>query len=267
MIIYLLLGKISKNDLSKVIFGIFYSRYYINKSSTVSMLNISNNALWFLPCLFLVFILYFLICRISKNKLQKIIYSIVLLCIGILLNNLFDFLFPWNFDTSLICIIFFCFGDVFKENVKKLYEKFNLKKEFFYLVVALILNLISINLNGIVNLSVGIYSNYLIFVIGALSGIFMYLIISMIISKYTKKLNKVLNNIGKNSLNIFLYHMLVINLVLMPVCYKFLNKILLYVDPLIYGLLCTTIVISIIMFVDFVKGKVLKFYANQKNNI
>lgn len=267
LIVYLILNKITIDKLPTLIFGIFYSRYYITKSSKISLLSISNNALWYLPSLFLIFILYFAICKISKDKKQKIILSFILFIIGILLNNFFSFLFPWNLDTSLICVIFFCFGDILKENIKKEYEQFNLIKMILRFIGALILNLLSIEFNGMINLSIGIYYDYLLFIIGALSGIVMYLIIAMFISKYSSIIKKILCYIGTKSLEIFLYHMPIINLVLLPVYYNCFNKLILYQETLSYGIVSTIVVIFIIIIFDYIKGKVVALYANKKVNI
>ena len=267
LILYLILNKILITNLSTLIFGIFYSRYYITKTSKISLLGISNNALWYLPSLFLIFVLYFTICKLSKNKKQKMFFSIILFIIGLLLNNYFSFLFPWNFDTSLICVIFFCIGDVFKKNIKQAYEQFNIIKAILIFSLTLILNLLSINYNGMINLSIGVYYDYLLFVVGALSGIVLYLIIAMFISKYLSIVKKILCYIGTKSLEIFLYHMPIINLVLLPIYYNCFSKFMLYQETLSYGIVSTTVVILVIIFFDYFKGKVVNLYANKKINI
>lgn len=256
LLMYFFLNKINKNELIRVVFGIFYSRYYINKSSSISLLSISNNALWFLPSLFLVFILYFGICKISKCKIDKVKYSVFLSIIGIVLNKCCTFLFPWNLDTSLICTIFFCLGDVLKEKIEKRYKKYNIKEDFVIFLIMIILNLFSIKINGMINLSIGVYSNYLLFFLGASSGIGLYLIISIFISKFIPILNRLLVYVGKQSLTIMLYHMVVINLLLIPGYYKYLNTILLYRGSLMFGLVSTFNVIVFILLVDCLKKKI-----------
>lgn len=75
---------------------------------------VHNSALWFIPCLFLVEILYFFISQLSK-------WLSVLICFGCAASSFalgafysddYWFMLPWNADAALIALPFYCIGNL-----------------------------------------------------------------------------------------------------------------------------------------------------------
>ena len=219
------------------------------------LLDISNNALWFLTSLFIVCILYYLIEKISKNKIQTFIYSLTLLILGIFLNKISPILLPWNLDTSLICVSFYALGNLTSNSKIFNIERISTLKVNLILVISFIINIICIKYNGDINLSTGVYSNFSLFYVGALSGIFMYVCISIIISRYFKLFNTLLSYLGGHTMNIMIYHMIILNLIIYPIMNRFpiLYK---YNNNLSFGFLCAIVIILAILIVEYFIKKI-----------
>lgn len=77
---------------------------------------VHNSALWFIPCLFAVEIMYFFISRMGDRK--ALITSFAIAAMGGLLAYLFGESYlmnlPWNLDAAFYALPFFCVADVFK---------------------------------------------------------------------------------------------------------------------------------------------------------
>ena len=189
------------------ILGSIYSRYYIYDihavSSNVRLLFINNEALWFLPCLFISeVILYFIINQ--NNKKSKYLILILCILIGYLFDAYCKILMPWSIDSSFIYVIFLWIGYRLKEI--NLISR-NLSRNKIILLFAFIgINTIFIRLNSEPNTSIREYGNYIYFYISALSGVGLQIIICQCMEK-VKLINKVFSYIGKNSLIILGFHL------------------------------------------------------------
>lgn len=73
-----------------------------------------NSALWFIPCLFLVEILYFLISKLGRPwcLLTCFIFAVLSFIFGHIWGNDYWFLLPWNADAALIALPFYCVGNL-----------------------------------------------------------------------------------------------------------------------------------------------------------
>ena len=75
---------------------------------------VHNSALWFIPCLFLVEILYFSICKLTKWL--RVIISFGLAALSFILGNIggagYWFSPPWNADAAFIALPFYCVGNL-----------------------------------------------------------------------------------------------------------------------------------------------------------
>jgi acyltransferase len=76
---------------------------------------VHNSALWFVPCLFVTEIMYFIISKMKEvyTIVVCILCSIMSFVLGYYFGDNWWFLLPWNFDAALIALIFYCFGNIF----------------------------------------------------------------------------------------------------------------------------------------------------------
>lgn len=75
---------------------------------------VHNSALWFIPCLFAVEIVYYFASR-GKSWITAVVCC-ALAGVSILLSYMFKdeylFLLPWNFDAALLALPFYCAGNM-----------------------------------------------------------------------------------------------------------------------------------------------------------
>lgn len=74
---------------------------------------VHNSALWFIPCLFLVEILFYFISKM--NLVGNLLVCFICAAISFILGHLFEdkywFLLPWNADAALIALPFYAVGN------------------------------------------------------------------------------------------------------------------------------------------------------------
>lgn len=157
-----------------------------------------NIVLWFLPCLFISEILYFII-RKNKDTFKRGIIVLILFIIGIVLckNKI---ILPFGIETALIALLFLYIGDIFgkKENVI-------LKYKIPLLIFSLIFYIVAFIYNGNVSMLGHKYLNPILFVLGAMSGIGIIYFLAQWFNRI-KPLKYTLMYYGKNSLIIMLCH-------------------------------------------------------------
>ena len=164
--------------------------------------------IWFLACLFVVEILYFLIYSFWGNNFGLL--TSVSLVIGIMGFLQYDYGctgLPWNFDVALVAQFFFHLGYWFKCS-NKLYRIAVEKKK--YKDLGMLICLLGINVIAAalcirlseesLDMSVGLYGNKFLTMISALAGI----LFVVVLSKYIK--NKVFTYMGQNTMIIFAWH-------------------------------------------------------------
>lgn len=116
-------GESSLLDLSplKNFIGIFFSQgdtTYMNWGIPM----------WFLPSLFLTFLIFYWIQKI-KNSILKIILCLTCITIGFILPKVFNVYFFWSFDVSLVGLTFYAFGFYTK---KSSFRKVKKKNTYLY---------------------------------------------------------------------------------------------------------------------------------------
>lgn len=195
------IGVKSEIDPLKPLFGMFYG---------TSQWLIANNVLWFLACLFITEILFFIL---RSHFIKQYILIIVTITISIL-GYIYSFSgfprLPFCMDISLIAITFYCGGYILKDLMLK--DKFNKFVVFILFVSGAFFSYI----NGRIDMSSNQYENYPFFLIASFSSIIFW----FQISKKIPALG-VLKYIGKNSILFFLLHN-----VSVAILYAFIYKIL-----------------------------------------
>jgi len=160
-----------------------------------------NSALWFLPALFTMEVIYYFIIRFSnKHSKYDLITFITILLINIITSTKLKFILPWGLNTTLNISIFFYIGYLL--NKYKILDK--IKPIFIPLLILIGVIGFIFNTQKITYMNYG----YGIIYYALLSGIFLSISI-LIISKLINK-NNILEYIGKNTMSILIFHKIVL---------------------------------------------------------
>lgn len=266
-VIYLitLLGKtilkhatLSISSVTMPILGSIYNTYSLYDPSKISsnvvnikFLVMDNGPLWFLTCLFVMEVMFYMIIKTSeKYKCKNIIYvSLILFAlVGYILKIYSVFLLPWSIDTAFSCLIFFGTGFVIKNKIRHIQTKY-----YLIAIVFLLINICFYKLNSNVEVSIRAYGNFIFFYISAFAGIGFYVIISQIISKNIKLLDKYFIFLGKNTLVLLGFHLIAFKFIsaffkITRINLSYINQSIIY--GLVYTILATIILIPVIYLIN-----------------
>lgn len=163
-----------------------------------------NTPLWFVPCLFLVEIIYYALSKV-KNTPLLVLIVIFLAGIGWYLESdycFFDSSFlPWNLPSALFALAFYCTGNKIFPYIKRFLLS---SKSYIFVLVLVACMAVDIPLalyNGHVTLGSRQLSNGFVFYITGIAGTFGMLSFSKLISKFTP-----LRWCGKNSFYLMATH-------------------------------------------------------------
>lgn len=185
-------------------FYLYYPPFYA-PVSLKGMLTATFTNLWFLPSLFFSLIISFLILSIKKTSL-KILIGLLCVILGIVNNIVFKQVFPHTFilpvlpcriDVSLLSIPFVFMGCYFNEIKQKV--KINIVFLVLSFLILVFLNFLLTHKS--IDMYACDYSNFLLFYITAVLGIFLMHEISLFL-----KNSVLLSYLGKNSLHIYALH-------------------------------------------------------------
>lgn len=181
--------------------------------SVLTCLNIRNNdmielVLWFLPCIFIVELLFFLI---MKNKVLDKYLNILLFIFsiaGFAESKLLGHVIPFTIDIAITAVVYYGIGFVMKDKISKYAEKIKGKYVISILVMIcmIILLMISTKMNtSAVYMYANQYGNYIWAYLGAISG-------SILL--FTTAINlpdsRLINFLGRNTLLIFAVHLKIV---------------------------------------------------------
>lgn len=159
--------------------GVLYARHclfpYQGHQDNVFLLDNLNGQLWFLPAIFISYILFWLIVKADKKTRLIIVAGYIVVNI---ITSFLPILFPWSLDTVFVSADLMYFGFLMKPYLKYI-ERFDARKTFHLKVICLITSisgmyLASVKLCGSINTSVRIWGSH-----GALS-IPLYMIIGIL---------------------------------------------------------------------------------------
>lgn len=170
----------------------------------VDLSGINNVALWFLPCLFMVEILYF---WINKIKHPLLFFGTIstLVILGWVLSKFSWALLPWNLRSAIFSIGFYAIGNrilrPLHKWIKTAFVKFNKNYIYIYIICTItsLVSVIPIALaNGTVGLGSSTFSNGIMFYESGVLGTVFAFSLSMLFSGL--KGFRIINYVGKNSL-------------------------------------------------------------------
>ncbi len=165
---------------------------------------------WFIPCIFIAFILLHFIMRFANgSRIKAIITASVFLVLGYLYCTYIDIKLPWSIDAAFVAVFFMTIGCVFRPELLTMTAAG--KKSLCLGGGMLLLNIVFTVLNyRILGRSTGMWSNnygsLVYFVLAAASGIALIIIISGYI-----KLSPI-KAIGSHSIYYYGLHILIVEL-------------------------------------------------------
>lgn len=193
--------------------GVVFNLYAIFCSANGYLL---DTPLWFLPCLFITEILFFISRKNLKENYQLLALVIFFSLTGFLYSTYIPLRMPWSFDIALTGVVFYLAGHFFKKN----YETVFFRKSYIFIFVLFLIHIMSSFTNSRVDMYKLIYNNYFLFYLSAFSGILVYFYIFKRI-----KPSKILQFYGRNSLIILGFHYIIISTLkyTFPVLFSHLN--------------------------------------------
>lgn len=201
--------------------------------------------LWFIPCLFSVEIIFFIVKKLTKSNLfcMGIVSSI--LCIIGYIWSVPEVYIPWRIDTAFMCVLFVYIGYAIR-NVEAI-RNFVLSKKGLgiFSILYLMLGIFSYLKYGWKNMDVNrtMYYNFILCFAMIIVGIVVLFGIGKLINK-----NKILEFVGQNTLAYFIFHTFFFKFAV-----RVLNRIKIY-DILNYSISCAILasIIAMILMVPLI---------------
>lgn len=167
--------------------------------------------MWFLPCIFLVFVSYAAIQKI-KNRLVSQILLLVVVLAGFIIPKTLEIHLPWSLDVAWVAMGFYAFGNVLKETLFKLTKL----QALVTLVILGIIHVVTFYYNpSKVDMYRSLYGDEVFFFVSGLTGSVAYLLFFKLVPVFN-----FLSYLGKHTIVILATHLralTVIKLVLMLV--------------------------------------------------
>lgn len=219
--------------------------------------------LWFIPCMFVVQNMYYLL---FKNRKPKIVI-IGLLCfavLGYLDNRYFPVPLPWGFNVALVSIVFYGVGNLLREIFIK--DKSKTGHLLVIFIISLVVVSILSDLNSRVRMSNSIYGNsYFCFFVTSFIGIIMFVALTKILQHYFKSI-KFLSFLGQNTLVILGLHLMSGSVVKAVTFYVFKLPLSIYdiaAVAVLYSIVSVVILVPVMLFMNkYLPFFVGKGYAN-----
>ena len=207
------------SDMYCDLIGVFYARnqlfatgaqtlFFPGFDGNIYLYGMLNSPTWFLPALFLTMVLFEGLFRLTKRDGRRmLVVAVILLCLANLYHYLFPMLLPWSLDALPYFLIMFMWGYFMSK--KDFMDYFDGHK--WVLLILFVVFLLCALTNGSVNYSIGDYGKSTMMALyNALvsSTILMYLV-----RKTEKWIPKVLAVVGRQTLFILCYHLLLFSVI------------------------------------------------------
>lgn len=218
------------------IIGMFYSNGIDNWL-------VHNTPLWFLTCLFITKIVFYVLIKIVRSEIILGLILVIMSVIGYLIS-LTDFIrLPWGINIVPISLLFFGYGYLLKKNMNVQ----DIGSKTFWLVPLLIpIGFYLSTINGNVDMNGNSYNNYFLFILSAFLGIFVCIIISQAMGLY-----KITSYIGKNTLVIFTLHGIAFSVFKGILILVFKIDLRLMYDNLLINTIFSILIIAVLLPVNY----------------
>lgn len=220
--------------------------------------NGGNNPIWFLTCVLVISIIFFLINQYINKPILKWAIIFTLSLIGFSLGTGFNALF--QFDVTLTGLVFYSLGHtVRKINLLNYLDGMRFYKLIVCLFLCELTHILSAYSNveiapiHWVNMAGNVLGNYGLFYISSLSGITVFLIIG-----YKLRYIKLLNYLGLHTLAILGFHKPVLQIL------EHLSAPISASHAWLYGILASVAAISFSLLLGYLLNKVAPTLLGQK---
>lgn len=233
---------------------------------------INVSSIWFLVCLFFTMIMLDILLIIKKKSaVLSYIFLGLTVVFGFLcskITSVIPFLpanrLPLDIDCACVALLFLWLGFFFKNRILNLISKIEEKSivlQCVLLIFALLLSVLMVFLNKRVNMHGLTYNNWILFVIGAISGFIAVILLSIII-KHFKVIKNWLIWFGRNTLKIIGVQAIVIRVYLLIANLIAGKQYELYFLPIEHVVLdcvfSTVLTGMIVTLFNFVRNRVMK---------
>lgn len=220
---------------------------------------------WFLTCLFLVEIIFYIIIKTTKNNKISLSSMLILLSLmGYFYTSVIHFRLYWGLDIALTALVFYGLGYLFKNTKYNKIKSFVLSPSIFKIGMFFILSIIFTFSNGYVNMRTLQYSNYFLYFLSSVTSIIMYIMLAIYISKIEKfsssKLQKYLLYIGQNTIIVLVLNQLYIQSL------RHVEKYIPILNGNIRDIIRAVIVITLMGPTAYLINKYFPFAVGRKNN-
>lgn len=164
--------------------------------------------LWFLACLLTVEILHYIFFKHLKTTKSHLITALIFSIAGFLNYKFNPHSLVWGLDIAMVVMLFYVAGNTTKTLL--LQSKKNNSLHIILAAISFILVYLMYRLNDEVKVFSNIYGNYLLFYIGAFSGIIFSVTLFKLIENNSKPIRFFLFT-GKNTLIILSLHLISIS--------------------------------------------------------
>ncbi len=153
------------------------------------------NSVWFLPCIFMAYLISYIIIKNAKSNVIILVSAFVALVAGFILDT-FNITLPWCIDTALIGFFFMGIAYISKSLISK--------AKSFHVLLYLPMSIIAFYNNNMsgkrIEMFSNDYGNYVLFVLASLCGIWATIGLANI---SIFKNNSLLNCLGKESMYMY----------------------------------------------------------------
>jgi acyltransferase len=187
---------------------------YLLTVNTTTHLPIAN-ALWFLTCLFIVEIVFYILLKyIKNNNITLSVILIIFSLIGYFYPLITNIRLYWGIDVAFTAIVFYGFGYLFKRNENRNIITYLFNPKIYITILLFAISITFELLNGHVALMKIIYNNYFYYYISAFASIFVYITIAIYLYNIrfirNLKIYRIFLYVGKNTISILAFNQLLI---------------------------------------------------------
>ena len=209
---FLLKGSAGWRDL----WGVLYSRNCLMPMDSVTnvyLMQILNAPTWFLTCMFVSYLLFWLLMQAVKGDSRKaFVGNGVYLMIAIVLHYMSPVLLPWSIDCAFYAVTFLIIGKLaaVQDWVGKLVKK------PLYLLLLFAVFVLAARWNGSVNMSVGDYGRSMaVYLLVGTAGSLIVMVLCSVLyqTKHTEWLQKAMGFIGRHTLPLLCLHLFVYSVI------------------------------------------------------
>lgn len=159
-----------------------------------------NVVLWFLPCLFMMEIIFDWIYKKFKKNKGMLVSMILFSTIGYVLSKFCPIRLPWSLDTMCVAIPFYAMGFFVAPHLDKVNSNIIRYKWGYAAILTIISGIIAVTYGGS-NLNNNTYSNYILFYFVGVIGILFMIVLSNLVGE-----RKSILFLGTNTLILMCIH-------------------------------------------------------------